>query len=175
MLHITYKCLNFYSHSTQLPYPSVEANEPFDESVSLSRMTRRRAMLFTHFVNRFQHEYLAALREHHSHQQTQFHVLVRPLVGDLVLIHDEFLPRTRWKLGVIEDLLTGPDKIPRAAIVRTARGRTSRPLSYLYLVEDTNKVEETVFEERNAGAACPAAGGDTEATNLLSACQAGSR
>ena len=139
---LTPTCLLFGYATTQLPYPLVEADEPFDESVSLSRMARRRAMLFTHFVNRFQHEYLAAFRERHSHQQTQFHVSVRPLVGDLVLIHDESLPRTRWKLGVIEDLLTGPDKIPRAAIVRTTCGWTSRPLSRLYPVEDTNKVEE---------------------------------
>ena len=134
---LTPTCLLFGYATTQLPYPSVEADEPFYESVSLSHMAGRRAMLFMHFVNRFQHEYLAALREHHSHQQTQFHVSVRPLVGDLVLIHDESLPRTRWKLGVIEDLLTGPDKIPHAAIVRTARGQTSHPLSHLYPVEDT--------------------------------------
>ena len=43
--------------------------------------------------------------------------------GDLVLIQDDNVKRGQWKVGVIEDLITGKDGIIRGAKVRKAGGK----------------------------------------------------
>ena len=65
--------------------------------------------------------------------------------GDVVLIHDD-TPRTTWKMGVVEALITGGDKIVRAVTLRTATGLTNRPVAKLYRLElnvTTKSEEET--------------------------------
>jgi len=47
--------------------------------------------------------------------------------GDVVLIHED-VPRTTWKMGVVEALITGRDKVVRAVMLRTATGLTNRPM-----------------------------------------------
>ena len=54
--------------------------------------------------------------------------------GDVVIIHDD-VPRVRWRLAVIEDLICGGDGLVRAAIVRTANKTTNRPITKLYPLE----------------------------------------
>ena len=47
-------------------------------------------------------------------------------IGDIVLINDETLPRNRWKLGKVEELITNKDGHVRASYVyipRTGKGR----------------------------------------------------
>ena len=65
--------------------------------------------------------------------------------GDAVIVHDEN-PRMTWKLAVIEDLITGKDGLTQAAMIRTANGATSRPISKLYplelISEQGNSVED---------------------------------
>ena len=60
--------------------------------------------------------------------------------GDIVVVHDDALPCGFWKLGRIQEILTGRDGQPRAALVRVAsRDRQQvvlrRPLQLLYLLE----------------------------------------
>jgi hypothetical protein len=50
------------------------------------------------------------------------------------LIHDDS-PRIKWKLAVIEDLITGNDGLIRAANLRTSTGQTNRPIAKLYPLE----------------------------------------
>ena len=79
------------------------------------------------FKSRWRHKYLTSLREYHriSGQNIQ---TIRP--GDVVLIHDD-TPRITWKLAVIEELLKGKDGLVRAANIRTAQGKTNRPIARL--------------------------------------------
>jgi hypothetical protein len=56
-------------------------------------------------------------------------------VGDVVQIHDEYLPRNRWSIGIIEDVVTGGDGHIRAARVRSIREITTRPIAKLYPLE----------------------------------------
>ena len=44
-------------------------------------------------------------------------------------------PRTRWKIAVVNDLVTGGDGLVRAATLRTANGTTNRPITKLYPLE----------------------------------------
>ena len=52
----------------------------------------------------------------------------------VVLIHDDG-PRIRWRLGVVNGLITGKDGLVRAANVRTSTHVTNRPITRLYPLE----------------------------------------
>ena len=52
----------------------------------------------------------------------------------MVIIHDD-IPRTNWKLAVVEKLITGLDGITRAAEIRTMNRRTNRPITKLFPLE----------------------------------------
>ena len=61
-------------------------------------------------------------------------------VGDIVVIYDQGLPRGFWKLGCVEELITGSDGQCRGAFVRVKSGRSSRsllkrPVQHLYPLE----------------------------------------
>ena len=74
----------------------------------------------------------------HSAKKTSVHCAVSK--GDVVIVHDDTLPRGLWKLGRIQEVLTGSDKQSRAALVRVAcRDRQHvllrRPIELLYPLE----------------------------------------
>jgi len=58
----------------------------------------------------------------------------KKLVRDVVIIHDD-VPRINWKLAVVERLVIGLDGCTRAAEVRTASGKTNRPITRLFPLE----------------------------------------
>ena len=72
--------------------------------------------------------YLVSFREMHSHYQKVSHS-PKVAVGDVVVIHSDNLARGQWKVGRVEELLTGPDGHHRAAVLRVAgQGRTAKRL-----------------------------------------------
>ena len=77
-------------------------------------------------------EYLTALRE--FHRTTGSNNVQRIKEGEVVLIHDDG-PRLRWRLGLVDSLITGNDGLVRAANVRTSNQITSRPITKLYPLE----------------------------------------
>ncbi|EFX70010.1 hypothetical protein DAPPUDRAFT_113063 [Daphnia pulex] len=83
-------------------------------------------------------EYLTSLRERHNVSNKRFESTVK--IGDVVLVHNEG-PRLEWKLAVIEKLIIIPDGEVRATKIRTAGGKTNRPISKLYPLEVTETIE----------------------------------
>ena len=80
-----------------------------------------------------------SLREMHGDYKKVSHT-PRVAVGDVVVIHSDKQARGQWKLGRVEELLTGPDGQHGAAVVRVAgQKRTAkhlrRPVQKLYPVE----------------------------------------
>ena len=71
-----------------------------------------------------------------------------PKTGDVFLIHDD-LPRTNWKMAVIQRLIKRNDGYVRAAEIRTNTGRTNRPISKLYLLEISTDEEDASAESKN--------------------------
>ena len=59
--------------------------------------------------------------------------------GDVVCVHEDNVPRQRWKLATVQELIHGRDNLVLAAVVRLAskRGRVEiqRPEQKLYTVE----------------------------------------
>lgn len=85
-----------------------------------------------HFWAIWKREYLTSLREQHRQSGN---IGDMGKVGTVVQIHDDSLPRSRWSLGVIQDVLPGGDGSIRAAVVRSRGGVTNRPISKLYPLE----------------------------------------
>jgi len=107
-----------------------------DDVPQLTKSTARRQLNTVHeflntFWRRWRCEYLTALREHHAASGSTQQTIK---IGDVVQIHDD-TPRSRWKLAVIEELITGNDGRTRAAKLRTSNGLTNRPIVKLYPLE----------------------------------------
>lgn len=120
-----------------LPHPIIEDDEESDQdyypSNQMRAMVDRQGVLLQHFQSQWKKEYLTALREYHrttgKNEQTVN-------VGDVVQIHDD-VPRSQWRLAVIEEVNRGDDGYIRSVTVRTTNGKTNRPIARLYPLEVT--------------------------------------
>ena len=75
-------------------------------------------------------------------------------IGDIVSAHDETLPGTKWRMGVVHALIKGVDKKTRGAVFRFAdKGNGSnlrRPVQRLFpfeILDDVKKAPESVTED----------------------------
>ena len=118
---------------TPLPYVTVEDSEIEDPTYGSGVQVRakKQALLLQHFQRRWREEYLTSLREFHQATGNNKQSIK---VGDVVLVHDD-TPRASWKMAVIEELIKGNDGLVRAAKIRTATGRTNRPIARLVPLE----------------------------------------
>ena len=103
--------------------------------------------ILSHFWNRWRDEYILELREHHKNKKRATNNNINVSVGDVVLIINDNLPRSNWRLGRIAELIIGRDKQIRGAIVktRTEQGRISnlrRPVNKLVPLELCEEKEE---------------------------------
>ena len=92
------------------------------------------------------HHYSAKMTPHHPHMSK----------GDVV-VHDEILPHTLWKLGRIQELLTGWEGLPWGFLVRIAtdsifywEGNCNVSIHWRFVSRDTEKNHQR----------CPAPGHD---------------
>ena len=111
-------------------------------STQLTRRMKHLANVLNHFWKRWRGEYLNELREVHSYTAKRQRTAERCAisVGDIVIVHDEHLPRGLWKLGKVETLREGQDGHIRAATVKmgASDGRKvllNRPVQLLYPLE----------------------------------------
>ena len=108
-------------------------------STELSKRMNHLSNVMNHFWRRWRDEYLIELRNSHRHSAKN--TAPTPVaVGDMVVVHDEDLPRGLWKLARVESLVTGADGLVRGATIRVkSRGNKSntlkRPLQCLYPLE----------------------------------------
>ena len=126
-----------------------------DSSSTRETVTRRARYLhrlMDHLWNRWRREYIPALRESHRLKLDSPGQTVK--IGDIVSVHDESLPHTKWRMGVVHELINGVDKKARGAVVRIAdKGKSSylrRPLQRLFpleILDDVEKESESVSED----------------------------
>lgn len=83
--------------------------------------------------NRWQREYLTALRERHNlmHRVTKF----QPKKGDVVIVKTDNKNRGTWPLAIVNEVYPGSDGVIRAVQLRTAKSMLERPVQHLYPLE----------------------------------------
>ena len=96
----------------------------------MRRRANTQATILRDFQTRWRREYLTSLREYHKASGDNIQQVKR---GDVVLVHD--VPRTTWRMAVIEELIVGQDGLTHAAVIRTSIGTTSKPITRLYPLE----------------------------------------
>ena len=107
---------------------------PDSSSVVLGKLARIRRQLSLHLWNRWSNEYLVSLRQ----WRRQKGPVTKAKVGQVVIVQPPDGIRMswdRWRLGLITDLLVGPDGEARAAALRIGGRVTRRPLSRLVPLE----------------------------------------
>ena len=122
------------------PVPKSQGSSSCTTVPELSRRQKHLDLVLKHFWNRWRREYLSELREHHLGKKTTQSRVIKQ--GDVVCVHEDRLPRQRWRLGTVQELIHGRDNLVRAAVVRlVSEGRTTeikRPVQRLYPVEVSN-------------------------------------
>ena len=115
------------------------------------QLTNNHTRLLQSFQLRWRREYLTALREFHKATGSNRQRIKQ---GDVVLIHDDG-PRIRWRLGVVDNLITGSDGFVRAANVRTSTNVTNRPITRLYPLEVSvpTELETALLESQTINSA----------------------
>ena len=69
-------------------------------------------------------------------------------MDDVVIIHEDNIPRQRWNLGRVEELLPGNDGEVRAVKLQTSSGNfITRPLYKLYPLESANSTREGTSDQ----------------------------
>nr|CAH7729894.1 unnamed protein product [Callosobruchus chinensis] len=83
--------------------------------------------LYEHFWLRWSREYISELQLRQRWKQNHGQLEK----GQLVLVKDDNLPPTRWRLGRVEKLILGKDGVARVASLRTSDGIICRALARL--------------------------------------------
>ena len=123
-------------------------------STQLKTRMNRLSSLLNHFWMRWRDEYLTEL--HEAHWRTRPNTSQPPIsVGDVVVIHDEDLPRGFWRFGKVEDLIMGRDGEVRGATVRLSSGSVLRcPVQRLYplVLSSEGPTQDQTEPETSTGA-----------------------
>ena len=65
-------------------------------------------------------------------------------IGDIVLIIDPMIPRSRWKMAIVEQVYNGDDGLIRSVRVKTKSGSYDRPITKLSLLLSKEEQEESI-------------------------------
>jgi hypothetical protein len=153
-LLIGHRVLSLPDHLGHLCDPG---DEDFDiDSSQLNKRMKHLSNTLNHFWKRWRSEYLAELRESHKHLLKKSRGNPAVSVGDVVIVHDESLPRSFWKLGYVRNLIVGKDGQTRGATVSLAsknRCFTSlnRPLQLLYPLEINHPIDVVSTHQETGG------------------------
>ena len=117
--------------------------EDADFTVDQRQVKRRVSytnLVLNHFWRHWHQEYLAELREAHRNYSQRCTRVSAISVGNVVVVHEESLPRGFWKLGLVEELFSGWVGVARAGLVRLAsrdgkRSFLRQPIQRLYPLE----------------------------------------
>ena len=109
--------------------------------------------LLQHFWKHWRNEYLRGLREYHRNSCSRKVGDNFITVGDVVIIHDENLPRSCWKMGKVLSLIAGKDGFVRGAKLKVISNKgipnvVERPLQKLFPLEVSEAKDQTANERQ---------------------------
>ena len=118
----------------RLEYDSA-SDAPMNCNISVENVSKRVETTLKHFWSRWSKEYLSELRERQRIIGGNNSRVITS--GDVVIVHEDFVPRHMWRLGLVENLIKGKDGCVRGANVRIGKtGATiKRAVNKLFPVE----------------------------------------
>ena len=121
-----------------------------------SKRVKYVSLLIDHFLKRFSASYLGDLRQNNLYRRGSTSCDDQVAVGDIVLMKEDSLPRNRWRMGRVENLVIGRDGYCRgvklATLSKTGRPTIcSRPLQKLVpLVKESRSAKEICARNESA-------------------------
>ncbi|XP_075163072.1 uncharacterized protein LOC142235697 [Haematobia irritans] len=106
--------------------PMLSLPEPLAQNMSLINKWTKLKALHHQFAVQWKDDYLKSLQKRYKWKQPNSNVKI----GDLVVLIDDLMPPSEWRLGRIEQIHSGPDGNIRVVDVRTATGLVSRPIHH---------------------------------------------
>ena len=101
-----------------------ESDVSFENAHRLSRF--QVVSKFSQLIwKRWSHEYLVSLQQRFKWKRREKNIQI----NDLVVIHDENLAATYWKMGRVTQVHPGSDGLVRVVTLRTAAGSMQRPIT----------------------------------------------
>ena len=132
-----------------LSLPDEVRNDEEESGTGFLRRFRFLARLRIHFWNWRRKEYLADSREHHGSKEKG---LSKVSEGNVVLVHEDHVKRSNWKMGKVVEQIVGKDGVVRGAKLRMiTKGKpiiVNRAVQKLYPLEVSSAVKE-VRENEN--------------------------
>jgi hypothetical protein len=107
--------------------------EPKSNKEMLTKQLRYKQQITDHFWKRWKKEYLLELRSANFTKPISSPTTFK--IGDLVLIHEDKMPKHIWKYGIIKELFYGRDSKIRSCALQTSSGLIRRPIQLLYKLE----------------------------------------
>lgn len=101
-----------------------------ESNVEGKRLWNERQRMLQHFWERWSNEYLTSLQERKKWRRDRENVKI----GQLVLMRDENLPPTQWKLGRIFEVSPSKDGLVRNVLVKTENGAFKRPIQKICIL-----------------------------------------
>ena len=92
-------------------------------------------IVIDHYWTRWSKEYLTSLRNYELYVNKK--KVITPSINDIVLVKDDKMPRYKWRLGRVTELIVSRDKQIRSVKLLMGNTRTSikRPINHLYPIE----------------------------------------
>ncbi|XP_046803840.1 uncharacterized protein LOC124419256 [Lucilia cuprina] len=107
------------------PEPSI-----YQSPLSLLNRYRKVKALTQHFCRRWKEEYLSGLHKRYKWKYPERDIIT----GDLVVIRNEQMTPTSWKMGRVVRTYPGSDNHVRVADIRTENGVIKRPITKLVVL-----------------------------------------
>ena len=131
------------------PYQIPEEDVSDVENIDLRKRVRYLQKCKDSLWNRWNKEYLKALRERHNLKHRTKEMAAK--LGDVVVIKGDERNRGKWKIGIIKDLIKGRDEVVRAVRLRAGQSYLERPIQHLYPLElscdgATDQRDQTLVE-----------------------------
>ena len=119
-----------YGRALKLCDPETSSN--FSKMLLPSKINN----IVSHFWDRWKKEYLVNLREYQKIKHPNKHQQIVN-VKDIVTVQEDKMPRSAWKVGIVEEVIKGTDGNIWGAVVRVPRTKSliKRPVNRLYLIQ----------------------------------------
>ena len=108
-----------------------------DSATSLIEYWKKWQKHLNTFWKSWRDEYLLSLREITllEHRQPRLHSKKEPSEGSIIIVKDDNIPRSNWRIGKILRLIASRDSKIRSAEIQLPGNVMTRPLNHLYPLE----------------------------------------